>query len=255
MYPTLTPYLVALASLALAGTVAVAARHGLLRRLALRQVARRRGEAALVVAGSVLGTAIIVGSLVVGDTMTHSIRRQAWSGLGPIDEIVSTSGGARGGEVAGRLARLRGDPDVDGLLVLATGQAGIAHGRGAGRKAEPRATVFETDFGQAAAFGGRDPDGSGLTGPGPRSGEVVLNAELAKALDAGPGDVLTVWLYGQPHELRVARVVPADGVAAGGAGVSRSAFLPPGTLAAAARAAHAGGPRTLVYVSNAGGVQ
>jgi putative ABC transport system permease protein len=282
MYPNLTPYLVALLGLALAGTVAVAARHAFLRRLALRQIARRRGEAALVVAGSVLGTAIIVGSLVVGDTMTHSIRRQAWSGLGPIDEIVSTSGGARGAEVAGRLARLRGDPDVDGLLVLTVDQAGIAHGRGAGRKAEPRATVFETDFGQAAAFGGTAGGGSGLNGPGPRSGEVVLNAELAEALDAGPGDVLTIWLYGQAHDLRVARVVPAAGVAAGGAGVSRSAFLPPGTLAGAARAALAGGtvtavppgsggspgskaasapdgaeagPRTLVYVSNAGGVE
>jgi putative ABC transport system permease protein len=266
VYPNLTPFLVGLLSLALAGTAVVAARHAFLRRLALRQVARRRGEAALVVAGSVLGTAIIVASLVVGDTMTHSIGRQAWSGLGPIDEIVSTSGGARGAQVAGRLARLRGDPDVDGLLVVTTDQAGIAHGRGAGRKAEPRATVLETDFGQAAAFGGRGSGGSGLTGPGPRGGEVVLNAELAKALDAGPGDVLTLWLYGQAHDLRVTRVVPAVGVAAGGVGASRNAFLPPGTMAAAARAARGAsaaaagsgaepGPRTLVYVSNAGGVQ
>ena len=272
MYPNLTPYLAALLGVALAGTVAMAARHAFLRRLAVRQIARRRGEAALVVAGSVLGTAIIVGSLLVGDTMTHSIRRQAWSGLGPVDEVVTTPGGTRGAEVVGRLSRLRGDPDVDGLLVLTGDRAGIAHGSGAGRKAEPRAGVFETDFGQAAAFGGRGSGGSGLSGPAPRAGELVLNAELAKALDAGPGDVVTVWLYGQARDLRVARVVPAEGVAAGGAGVSRSAFLAPGTLAGAARAARrqgtlaapppgaeaaaaAPGPKTLVYVSNAGGVE
>jgi len=277
MYPNLTPYLVALLGLALAGTVAMAARHAFLRRLALRQIARRRGEAALVVAGSVLGTAIIVGSLIVGDTMTHSIRRQAWSQLGPVDEIVSVPAGAQGDDAARRLARLRDDPDVDGLLVLSGDRVGIANGRGAGRKAEPRASVFETDFGQAAAFGGPADGGSGLAGPGPRDGEIVINAELARTLAAGPGDVLTLWLYGQARDLRVTRVVPAKGVAAGGAGTGRNAFVAPGTLAGAARAARAGGtvtagppgsgggspaaeaaaagPWTFVYVSNTGGVE
>src|SRR6266511_868099 len=202
MYPNLTPYLVALLGLALAGTVAMAARHAFLRRLALRQIARRRGEAALVVAGSVLGTAIIVGSLIVGDTMTHSIRRQAWSQLGPVDEIVSVPAGAQGDDAARRLARLRDDPDVDGLLVLSGDRVGIANGRGAGRKAEPRASVFETDFGQAAAFGG----------PAPRDAEIVINAELARTLAAAPGDVLTLWLYGPARDIRVTRVVPAKGV-------------------------------------------
>jgi len=274
MYPNLTPYLVALLGLALAGTVAMAARHAFLRRLAVRQIARRRGEAALVVAGSVLGTAIIVGSLIVGDTMTHSIRRQAWSQLGPVDEIVSVPAGAQGADAARRLARLRDDPDVDGLLVLSGDRVGIANGRGAGRKAEPRASVFETDFGQAAAFGGPADGGSGLAGPGPRDGEIVINAELARTLAAGPGDVLTLWLYGQARDLRVTRVVPAKGVAAGGAGTGRDAFVAPGTLAGAARAggtvtagppgsgggspaaeAAAAGPWTFVYVSNTGGVE
>jgi putative ABC transport system permease protein len=40
----------------------IALRRPVLRRLALRQIGRRRAEAALVVAGSVLGTAIIIGS-------------------------------------------------------------------------------------------------------------------------------------------------------------------------------------------------
>ena len=274
MYPNLTPYLVALLGLALAATVAMAARHAFLRRLAVRQIARRRGEAALVVAGSVLGTAIIVGSLIVGDTMTHSIRRQAWSQLGPVDEIVSVPAGAQGADAARRLAQLRDDPDVDGLLVLSGDRVGIANGRGAGRKAEPRASVFETDFGQAAAFGGPADGGSGLAGPGPRDGEIVINAELARTLAAGPGDVLTLWLYGQARDLRVTRVVPAKGVAAGGAGTGRDAFVAPGTLAGAARAggtvtagppgsgggspaaeAAAAGPWTFVYVSNTGGVE
>src|SRR5215211_4835751 len=117
MYPNLTPYLVGLVAVALAGTLVISLRHGVLRRLALRQIARRRGEAALVVAGSVLGTAIIVGSLVVGDTFNSSIERQATAALGPVDEVVFAPG-EQGAEVARRLAPLRGDPDVDGLLVL-----------------------------------------------------------------------------------------------------------------------------------------
>jgi putative ABC transport system permease protein len=278
VYPNLTPYLVALVGLALAGTLVISVRHRVLRRLALRQVARRRGEAALVVIGSVLGTAIIVGSLVVGDTFNSSIERQATAALGPVDEVV-VAPGDQGAEVARRLAPLRTDPDVDGLLVLTGDQAAVGKGHGAGRKAEPRASVFEVDFAQAAAFGGTADGSSGLSGPGPRSGEIVVNSDLATVMDARAGDLLTVWLYGQPTDLRVARVVPAEGVAAAGAvEARRNGFVAPGTIAEAARKARAarpatatapasGGPgardpaaarlepKTFVFVSNTGGVK
>jgi len=45
-----------------------------IRRVALRNLSRRVGEAALVVLGSALGTAIIAGALIVGDTFDNSIR-------------------------------------------------------------------------------------------------------------------------------------------------------------------------------------
>ena len=44
------------------------------RRLALRNISRRKGEALLIVAGSLMGTAIITASFVVGDTFNSSIR-------------------------------------------------------------------------------------------------------------------------------------------------------------------------------------
>ena len=59
------------------------------RRLALRYPRRRPVEAGLVVLGSLLGTAIITGSLVVGDTIDRSIRASAYDQLGPIDELVA----------------------------------------------------------------------------------------------------------------------------------------------------------------------
>jgi putative ABC transport system permease protein len=282
VYPNLTPTLVTLLGIALAVAAFIAVRRPFLRRLALRQIARRRGEAVLVVVGSVLGTAIIIGSLIVGDTLNFSVRQTAYKNLGPIDEIVSSPTVAQGDQAARRVARLRGDPDVDGLLTLRGDQAAVVRGSGADRTAEPRASVWEVDFAQAAAFRGGVQGGSGLSGPAPGAGEAVINDDLATQLGARAGDRLTVYLYGRPTEVRVARVVSTVGLAGAGTGqtAARNAFFAPGTLVQAARearAAPAGGgsapadgadsaaaagaaapptqPRTFTFVSNTGGVE
>src|SRR5918994_1522607 len=184
-----------------------------------------------------------------------------------------------------RIEQLRGDPDVDGLLTLRGDQAAVTRGSGAGRTAEPRASVFEVDFAQAAAFRGGVQGGSGLSGPAPGAGEAVINDDLATQLGARAGDSLTVYLYGRPTEVRVARVVPTVGLAGAGTGqtAARNAFFAPGTLVRAASEAKAaappgrGGrpapadgadgaaapgaaapptqPRTFTFVSNTGGVE
>jgi putative ABC transport system permease protein len=252
VYPNLTPTLVALSAAALLVTAVIALRGPLVRRLALRQLNRRRGEAALVVAGSVLGTAIIVGSFIVGDTLNDSVKRNAYDHLGVIDEVVSSPTPAQGEQAARRLAALGGDPDVDGLLTVRLHQAAVTKGEGqagAGRKGEPRATVVEVDFAAAARFEGT---GAGLAGPAPTAGEVVLNDQLAGSLGARAGDRITFHLYGKPVELRVARVVPTRGLAGYG---DASAFLPPGMLERAVGAGAKVEPETLTLVSNTGGVE
>jgi putative ABC transport system permease protein len=282
VYPNLTPTLVTLLGIALAVAAFIAVRRPFLRRLALRQIARRRGEAALVVVGSVLGTAIIVGSLIVGDTLNFSVRQTAYKNLGPIDEIVSSPTVAQGDQAARRIERLRGDSDVDGLLTLRGDQAAVVRGSGTSRTAEPRASVWEVDFAQAAAFRGGVQGGSGLSGPAPGAGEAVINDDLATQLGARAGDTLTVYLYGRPTQVRVDRVVPTVGLAGAGTGqtAARNAFFAPGTLVQAARQARAAGPgqggpapadgaggatagaagppaepRTFTFVSNTGGVE
>ena len=146
MYPSLTPTLTVLLGIALAVAALVALRRPFLRRLALRQVGRRRAEAVLVIAGSVLGTAIVIGSLVVGDTLNFSVKQVAYDHLGPIDEQVSAQTVTQGDQAARRIERLRGDPDVDGILSLRGDQAAVTRGAGRARKAEPRASVWEVDF-------------------------------------------------------------------------------------------------------------
>jgi putative ABC transport system permease protein len=254
VYPNLTPFLVGLGGAALLVAVAMAARGSLTRRLVLRQLNRRRAEAALVVAGSVLGTAIIVGSLVVGDTLDHSFKRDAYRTLGVIDEVVSSPDADAGAEAARRLERLRGDPAVDGLLTVHRHGAAVAKGgaqAGPAAKGEPQAAVLELAFPDAVRFEG---PGSALAGPAPGPGRVVLNDTLAGALDARAGDRLTFYLYGRPVELEVARVVPTRGLAGFGAGAG--AFVEAGSLAGAVPAA-AGrtGPEILTLVSNTGGVE
>jgi putative ABC transport system permease protein len=249
VYPNLTPALVGLLAAALAVTAVIALRGPLVRRLALRQVNRRRGEAALVVTGSVLGTAIIVGSFIVGDTLNSSVRQGAYDRLGVIDEVVSSPTPAQGEEAAGRLARLAGDPDVDGLLNVRRHQAAVAKGDGTARRGEPRATVLEVDFAAADRFEG---DAATLAGPAPGAGQAVLNDQLARSLGARAGDRLTFHLYGRPVELQVARVVPARGLAGFG---DSGAFVAPGTVDPAVAAGAGAEPETLTLVSNTGGVE
>ncbi len=261
MYPNLTPTLLVLLAVAFGASLFIALRRPVLRRLALRQVVRRRREATLVILGSMLGTAIIIGSLVVGDTLNFSVKQAAYQNLGPIDETVVSTSVAQGQQVANRLAVLRGDPAVDGILTAHGDVAAVTMGAGRARVAEPRVGVWDVNFRDAAAFGGVGSGGSGLTGPAPAPGQVVINDDLASALGVEQGDVLTFYLYGRPLQVRVARVIATRGVAGVSIdGVTRDAFFAPGTLVEAARAPGGTGgsrpqPRTFTFVSNTGGVE
>src|SRR5947209_19391612 len=134
MYPNLLMPLLAILAVAAAGLGGLIVRQPVSRRLAGRQVARRKTEAALVITGSVLGTAIIIGALVVGDTLNHSVRQDAYRTLGPVDERVMSTTADIGNSAAARLATLTRSPDVDGVLTARFAQAAAA----AGGNAQPR---------------------------------------------------------------------------------------------------------------------
>jgi putative ABC transport system permease protein len=256
VYPNLTPTLVVLLLIALAFTVVVAVRGPFLRRLAFRQVVRRRREATLVVLGSMLGTAIIVGSLVVGDTLNFSVKQIAYDGLGPVDETVISPALPQGSQVAARLALLANDPEVDGVLSAHGDVAAASDGSGGSRLAEPRVGVWDMDFSAATSFGGGR---SGLYGQAPVAGQVVVNDELASSLGLHLGDTVTFYAYGGLLRAKVVSVLPSWGIAGMRLdGVQPNAFFPPNTLvdAAAASAAENGPvPRSFTFVSNAGGVE
>jgi putative ABC transport system permease protein len=253
VYPELTPTLVVGLAAATAFVLFLLGR-AVLRRLALRQIVRRPTETVLVVLGSVLGTALIMASLVVGDSLDRSVRQVAYDVLGPVDESVSSSSLRQGDEVAARLESLAADPRVDGVLTVRGAQAAAALDTGDGVTAEPRVLVWELDFADAATFGGPHPSGLEVDDPG--AGGVVINDNLAERLGADRGDELTFYLYGQPVRTVVSDVVTAEGLAGVGFGASanRDAFFSPGTLVEAAAAAGVE-PTTTTFVSNRGGVE
>lgn len=253
----MTPVL--LVALALGGAAYQMLRRPMLRRLALRDALRRRSETMLVIAGGLLGTAIITGSFIVGDTLDSSIRVTATTKLGPVDEGISVPDARRAAEIASDVEALE-DPRIDGVLTMLRAAASLSIERGDETLAEPSAQLVEVDFGAARSFGD-DPAATGIRGPTPGPGEVALSEDLAETLDAEPGDEVTASLYGENVSLEVVRLLPRLGVAGFWTGFesrSPNAFVVPGTLADLVGSTPPKGvrlPISSVLVSNRGGVE
>jgi putative ABC transport system permease protein len=232
-------------------------RHPTIRRLALRNVTRRRGEAVLVILGSLLGTAIITAALIVGDTLGASVRDSARTELGPIDESVRVVGLGTSDAV---YKDLRDQPpaNTDGVMQM-TSTSVAASTLGDDPRAAPWASLSEVDFAQARRFGGNE-GATGLRSAGatPKGDEVVLNKRLANRLEVDEGDRIRVYGFGHKRELVVRDIISNVGLAGWG---GRGMFAAPGTIAklltpapGAAPQAYGAPPESLVLVSNTGGV-
>ena len=152
---------------ALGAVAALAARHRVLLRLAVRNVSRRGSRTALIVVGLMLGTAIIAAALTTGDTMSHTIRSSAIETLGQTDELISARGseadvGAELGAATGvryfdeRVVRrvdaaLAGTGLTDGVTPAIIEP--VALQAPARRQNEPRVTLFAADPARMAGFG------------------------------------------------------------------------------------------------------
>jgi putative ABC transport system permease protein len=231
-----------------------AVRQPSLGRMAVRNISRRRGEAVLVVAGSLLGTAIITSSFVVGDVVGGSITDIARTQLGPVDVSVTPADPGDLDAVEGAV-RSSGLDTVDGVLPVsvATAALELPAGREGDARAVPSVRVVGLDLADAQGFGG-DPTLTGLDGldtPDLSTGTIVLHERTAERLGARSGDLVQVHAYDAAHQLEVSQVVDEVGLAGyGGAIVSADTFasLTEGVTTLAAP------PRAEVLVSLTGGV-
>lgn len=218
-----------------------------IRRLGFRNVTRRAREAGLVIAGSMLATALITASFVVGDSFDSSIRDIARTRYGPIDEIISLESSQ---DLASVTSVLSGtdSPAIDGVLASSTLRV-AAGSVGEDRLVEARVRVLEVDVAKAAQFGGDTAD-TGLadfaSGLGPD--ELVINNEIATELSLSSGDPVDLFVGGQPYRFTVAGVAPNSGL-----GGFSDIITEPGALSAQlSNADSITGFATLV--SNTGGV-
>jgi putative ABC transport system permease protein len=233
-----------------------AVRQRALAAMALRNVGRRRTEAALVVGGALLGTAIITSAFVVGDVIDGAVADEARTRYGPIDLTVTTADpdtfeqataivrdAARDGDLGGA-----GQGRVDGLLSVTVTTATIE--APARDTALPRVEVVALDLAEARTFGGEATD-TGLASAGDLApGEALVSAATAERLDLETGDRLLVHVADTITEVSVAEVLEEVGIAGYGGVV-----VAPGTLPDAAAAAEGAAPvRHQLLVSLAGGV-
>ncbi|HZK51265.1 MAG TPA: FtsX-like permease family protein, partial [Actinomycetota bacterium] len=216
--------------------------------MAIRNIGRRRSEAILVVAGALLGTAIITSSLVVGDVIEASFADTARTEYGPIDITVTASKQTDIEEVLAQTKAANID-GIDGLLTTTT-STGTLQAPG-NDIAVPRVRIVELDVPLARNFG-PDPKITGVAVTDALSpGHVLINERTAKELDVAPGESLVLHAYGSEAELLVSDVVPEVGLAGYG-----GAIVAPGTIADlyAKTTVVAAAPREQLLISLDGGV-
>ncbi|MCA1673644.1 MAG: hypothetical protein LC799_16070, partial [Actinobacteria bacterium] len=216
--------------------------------MALRNIGRRRAEAILVVAGALLGTAIITSSLVVGDIVEASFADSARTEYGPIDITIT---GSKETDIKKIVAQAEtADLDnVDGLLATTTTTGTLeAPGHDA---ALPQIRIVELDVSAGRDFGS-DPQITGLADVGGlSSGKVLINERTARELKVAPGEAVVLHAYGSKVELLVSDVVAEVGLAGYG-----GAVVAPGTIHELFEASTlvAAAPRDQLLVSLNGGV-
>ena len=234
-------------------------RRPMLRRLAVRDATRRPRETALVIAGSLLGTALITGSFIVGDTLDSSIKATAYKQLGPVDEIVRAPNARVGARLVENI-EAAGDERIDGVLPVVVAESALLSDASGERLAEPTGQLIELDFDKGRAFGG-EPNIVGITGETPDPGTAVITEDLASEIGVEAGDRIQAFLYGERLSFDVGRVIPTVGVAGlwfGFQSTSPNAFVAPGTLKAVTGPDPRAGvapPTTAVLISNRGGVE
>jgi len=257
---SLAAVLTVLLIVVLGAVAALSLRNRVFLRLGIRNVRRRPGRSALIVAGSMLGTAIIAAALATGDTMSQTIRSSAITALGRTDEVVAAkgadaelaadTGGATGARYfpqgyADRIAdAVRSSGLVDGVAPVIVEDVAVQDV--STRQNEPRVTLFASDARRLQGFGEIRAGGATVSFADLHRGEVYLNAKAADKLGSRAGDIIRILAGRSAASVRV-RVV----VQYAGGGTADAGMLMP--LAAAQQLLGKPGLIKAVFVANHGG--
>ncbi|MGZ7130218.1 MAG: ABC transporter permease [Halobacteriota archaeon] len=177
----------------------LAVRHRILFTMGVRNFARRPKNTVVVIAGLLISTAVISGSLVAGDSFNYTIQKITYDTLGPVDEVVTV--GSQYGTYqffnASAYDKLAGDPSVTGLVAGIAPEVSInvplVRDASSGVTATG-ARVFGTNLTVDKSFGSFTLlDGTRTDATDLGANEVLIQNKLARELDAHVGDTLTVY--------------------------------------------------------------
>lgn len=236
--------------------------------IGVRNIPRRRAQTVLIIIGLMLSTLIISTAFSIGDTVDYSVTNTAYARLHNIDEVVQAqaeSGETHVFEGGGSLisaipiaqdeaqdlvGRIRGTEGVDGAVSVV--RAPVAVQNTAKGQTEPTVVMVGVDPSQLDGFdsdvellNGDDVDLSALA-----PDELYANESAADELAIEPGDRLTVFSAGKPHEFTVKGVLRDRLLTGAAAGITQGMVLP---LARAQELFERPGVVDFIAVSNNGG--
>jgi putative ABC transport system permease protein len=175
----------------------VAWRRPILWRMAVRNALRRPKQTLTVVAGLMVGTAIISSALVASDSARGAIRGYVYQSLGEVDESVAVPGYPYFPQAAADhlVASLRDKASIEAASLHAIWQGAALRGD----LYEPHVALIGYDGEADASFGVFETAHGPLDGRGMRPGDAIATAHVAKALELKPG-----------HRVQVTIVPPMD---------------------------------------------
>jgi len=184
-----------LLAIVLACVVALALHRRVYARMAARNTLRRKSQTLMVVAGLMIGTAILSGSLVTGDTMQYLMLRDVYTGTDLVDEWITVPGGRLFN--ASFYTALSSDATLqaktDGMAPVIALDGVTVFDRAVGQT-EPNINLYGIDPVPDRAFGPFvATDGSRTYGEALGPMEAVINERLARAALVGPGHTIEVY--------------------------------------------------------------
>ncbi|MGC2034747.1 MAG: FtsX-like permease family protein [Thermoplasmata archaeon] len=237
-------------------SLVLALRHRLAFRIAMRNVRRGRSRTVLLILGLLIGTTIISGSLIVGDTVNQLNVHFTYIADGFNDEAIYNQSpiGAHvyfPYSVFTDLSNASaGNPNIAGITPMIIGTTQIFDR--STQIPETNLNLIGVNGNQSAQLGNFVTDaGESLSGPAP--GSVLLDDLAASSMNASAGNQLVVYGSGAvPIPLTVQAVVQDNlrgGVLTGGLGASGNVFV---TLATAQALENASGTINWISVTNSG---
>ena len=199
-------------------TFLYAYRHRTLAKMSLRNAIRRKIAMLLIVAGSLTGTAFIVGSFVINDSFQNYMYSGLRNNVGRIDEVITPKSinfnPKQLDAITGALSKSN---YVDAVLPVAVKDT-VAVLKGKLRSFDPHAISFVSfigvDLKALRKFGeGHNFPNVNLTG-----NEVVIGQALANALNLKVGETFQAlssplqFFFGVPPTFKIVAIVPQKGI-------------------------------------------